>query len=84
MAEFATPSAAAMSTGAAPAEDTENKHTATTKPEKPDEGIFKAAVETARKVLTSAQDATVCIRSSRPTHNEQTRDILEHTVAIVC
>lgn len=62
MADLATPSAAAMTTMDASAETAapslEVKQHAV-KPEKPDEGVFKAALEKARKALTDAQASTV-------------------------
>lgn len=59
MAEFATPSAAAMSTMDAGAETNGTSKPAVTKPEKPDEDVFKKAVEQARKALSDAQESSV-------------------------
>ena len=60
MAEFATPSAAAMSTMDAGADAPNGtSKPAVTKPEKPDEDAFKKAVEQARKALNDAQESSV-------------------------
>lgn len=60
MADLATPSAAAITTMDSTAETAApslKQHA--TKPEKPDEGVFKTALEKARKALTDAQNSTV-------------------------
>jgi hypothetical protein len=64
MADLATPSAVSMSTMAPDTQNSNGTETsskpAVTRPEKPDEDAFKAAVEKARKALTDAQEHTVC------------------------
>lgn len=66
MAELATPSAAAIGTSDTTAATNGTstptgtaKSTPPTRPEKPDESLFKEAVEKARKALNDAQQATV-------------------------
>ena len=60
MADFATPSAATMSTMDAGADAPNGtSKPAVNKPEKPDEDAFKKAVEQARKALNDAQESSV-------------------------
>ena len=69
MAELATPSAAAIGTSdIAPTNGSSTptgaaKSNSTVRPEKPDENLFKEAVEKARKALTDAQASTVSVWS---------------------
>jgi len=75
MAELATPSAAAIGTSdttaaANGASTPPAKSNTTTRPEKPDENLFKEAVEKARKALTDAQQTTVSLSSLTDTQSK--------------
>ena len=59
MAEVATPSAIAMSTSNAGAQD-KSKATTVQKPERPDEEAFKAELAKAEKDLKASQERLVC------------------------
>jgi len=59
MAEVATPSAIAMSTSNAGAQD-KGKATPIQKPERPDEEAFKAELAKAEKDLKASQERLVC------------------------
>jgi len=64
MAELATPSAAAIGTSDTTATTNGSstlKSNPPVRPEKPDENLFKQAVEQARKALSDAQAATVSL-----------------------
>lgn len=78
MADFATPSAAAISSLDAGAEASTNGTSTPAaskpagRPEKPDESVFKAAVEKARKALNDAQEYAVCLRNHHSSNSHHT------------